>query len=157
MGNEHAAGSANGRTRLFSAAEKRRILSLVPGKPSGVTVTLGGIEFNLVSLSAGELIDLLEIQEQQTEGKVTERQFAKTLTVFRSLLYRSAVASGELDESDPESVAVFDEWYRAWDPKALIEVLMTAVAEANGVSKIARPQMGAEATATSPPSTPPAS
>ena len=45
--------------KLFSPANREKVLRAVVGKPSGVIAEVGGLSFNLVALSAGEVLSVL--------------------------------------------------------------------------------------------------
>ncbi len=174
MSKAHDGGaSGNGRARLFSASDRKRILALVVGKASGVEIEVGGVTFDLVAVSANELMSVLDLVikfsdlfEKLGTGKAIEQDSIKQGIIFRaigedggrimqlvrSMLYRSAGLDAE--DRSAEDRALFEDWFAKLPIVDTIRRLAPAVLQANGIGAIRPTTTTENATPTPTPSTP---
>jgi hypothetical protein len=169
MSKAHGGGATvNGRARLFSASDRKRILALVVGEPSGVKVTVGGMEFNMVAVSSEELMSVLDLvikfsdmfDKIGVEGALKESDVfraigedgARIMGLVKSMLYRSAALDD--DDTPDEDRALFDEWFNKLPIMETIKTLTPAVLEANGIGNVRPPKTTENGTPTPTPSTP---
>ena len=164
MSQGNGGASGLGRARPFSASERRGILMRDPGTPTGVMVSIGGVEFNLVAITSGQLIEVLDVvlkvadvfdslkNDAITDAdifRVIGKDGGKIIALAKSVLARSA----NVDGSDQDESAAFDSWFDSLPIMDILKILAPAVMEANGI-KLARPQTATPEPKESTPSTP---
>jgi hypothetical protein len=141
--------------RLFSAENLSKTLLQVVGEPSGVLATIGGVDVNLVPISADELFSSLDIllrladladgaQSGKLDGpsimRVIGTDGARVGQLLKSIVRRSLVSAGALDPNVDAEVRGFDAWFGSLPIVESAKTLLPKVLAANGVSDLARPQ-----------------
>lgn len=137
----------------FSAADRNAIRKHVVGQPTGVIVTLGGFDLDLVPLTteqAGDVFEVLDaiaplIGSTDSKGDVAVNKDAwaeiiakegkRVKAIARSVLRESAVANDLIDESDAGD-EVFDEWFEALPFKVMLTTLFPKVVQAQGLTTL---------------------
>jgi len=135
--------------KLFAPGNRAKILARAVGKPTGVTVEVGGLTFNLVALSTDEVLsvtDLLtkvaNLASKSEGGTVTGTDIMRALgedgskvaRLFESILRRSGQVNG------PDEERLFTEWFGSLSIFEAARTLVPKILEANGLgAMLARP------------------
>jgi hypothetical protein len=135
----------------FSAAERNLIRRSAVGKPTGVIVSVGGFDLDLVPLTVsqssdiGEIIDALQgVAKDFKDGKLNaapdvamaalSAETKRVTGLMKSVLFETALASDLIDESD-SGVEVFDEWFSELPMLPTLLLLFKGVVDASGVAE----------------------
>lgn len=140
----------NGKLLRFSAADRNLIRKHSVGKPTGVTVELGGFELNLVPMTveqAGEVFRIVDTlvpllrsnvdagmleAKQDVLAKVVATEGPRVTQIVRGILRESALAGDLIDEGDAGE-DVFEEWFGRLPLLEMLKTLWPKLVEAQGL------------------------
>ena len=163
---------------VFRPEDRARILAQAVGQPTGVVLTIGGVDFDLLALSTAEAREILAIAKKlgaiydkisNAAGGRSDRDLFEALgddtprvvAVIKSTLKRSAFY-GDPDP-DPKALELFGEWFEAVPAVEMLRAAVPQILAANGVANLTgNPPISASETSQKPltdgiSSTPPAS
>ena len=141
--------------KLFSPANREKVLRAVVGKPSGVIAEVGGLSFNLVALSAGEVLSVLglltkfaDLATQSEKGTLSGPAVMRAIGedggtvagLVKSVLKRSAGVK------EPAELDLFETWFENLPIIESAQGLIPKILEANGLGSMmeARPPVPVE-------------
>lgn len=138
--------------RIFSRADRERILSLAVGKPTGVIVEIGGFELNLVPLTPSQASGIFSLLDafSKLDGAANEngevvltrtnllqliaKEGDRVIDLARAIVYKTAKANGLIGPEDGKQV--FDEWFDDLDFFETVRTLVPAIIEASGMKSL---------------------
>jgi|GEM_PF-2717140 len=139
-------GPASPARGIFSAANRAFLMEQAIGKPTGIIVELGGLEFNLVPLSTRDGKRVIAMAEELTEtwkgiagGNVTQADVFATLgsKLPEVLDMVKRVLADSAGIADDDARALFEEWFEATPFVPTLKALIPKVLRANGMDAIA--------------------
>jgi hypothetical protein len=140
---------------LFSSDDAAELLGRNPGEPTGVTVEVGGVTFDLRPMSVGASLPIFEllrdfgrVQQATAAGEIgglelmtfAGERAPELVSVAKNVLK----AAAEIDPDDADSVARFDRWFDGLPLRETVQRVLRRVWDAEGFSTLA------EATKTDP-------
>lgn len=138
--------------KLFSAHERSFISQQNVGKPTGVTVEVGGFVFDLVPLTTSQASMVLDIMDSIPELRslsqsgdmeiaisrmleLASERGRDILALLRKLLLKSAKANGLINVDD-DGLAVFNDWFDELELRATLITVIAPVLAANGLGTL---------------------